>query len=116
MPTIVSFKHQVAVTPFPKTGVTAVVKDGFAKAAQKSGVEALTVVFGNSGELSPGDVVYVKGDGVASWGRDEYEVDGKKFVMCPIERIILVKKQPLVPPPVPKPTSAPVPGTVRATG
>jgi hypothetical protein len=115
---IIAYKNKVALAPFAKTGVQAQVTNGFAKMAHKSSLEALEVVFGNGADLYPGDVVFVHADGAKSWGKDEFDVEGKTVVLCPLDKILLVKQRPpqtLAVPPKPAPTSAPGPGTLRTT-
>ncbi len=91
---IIAYKTKVAVAPFAKTGVTAQVSNGFAKMAHKSALEGLEVIFGNGADLDAGDVVYVSSEGVKTWGAAEFEVEGKTFALCPLDKILLVKRRP----------------------
>jgi hypothetical protein len=83
--------NRVAVEPFrtdavEKTGV----KSGFVTVKQKTELTKLQVVF-NSGDIKAGDWVYVRGDlCVDANARQIFEIDGKRFILIPLDEIKLV--------------------------
>lgn len=90
--TITGHNSKVACTPFQKRGVEVKLNNGVARIAQKVALSALTVIYGNGKDIHPGDVVYVRGDAVASWGKDEVDVEGQTLVMVAPDSILLVKR------------------------
>lgn len=104
-----SFKGKVACTPITENSVKTEKVGGLRGIVNKTRVEGLKVVFGLSeANLRPGDTVYVKGNSfTAGWAKDVFTLDGREFIMVPVDQIELVDRVPLAPPPRPAPTSLP---------
>lgn len=86
-----SVNKLVALTPFENKGVEKTTRNGFTTAKNKGSLTALTVVF-NSGSFYYGTTVYVRSSlAFEQVGAEEFELDGKKFILVPEDRILLVK-------------------------
>lgn len=84
---------QVACTPFQRKSVETQVKSAFATVKNKIDLTPLKVVFaGKVGDvgIAPGWTVYVRSDGFLTYGKEEFELLGKKFILVPEDRIIFV--------------------------
>ena len=87
------YKGNVATKPFEKKAVEVRIKNGVGLIDQKTSLEGLEVVFGDGQAIEPADTVWVRPDGVKSWGKDEFEILGQKVVICEPRFIILVTKK-----------------------
>jgi hypothetical protein len=64
---------------------------------QKWELACSEVVFGYRGRdgsgYAPGDVVYLRGeDRLSSWAKDVFEVRGRRFILVPEERVLVVER------------------------
>lgn len=92
---IVSVNENVAVEPFPTNQVEKEVRNGLAVIKQKSSLQPLKVVFSGFGgtEYGAGSIVYVRADQcVATWAKDVFDLNGKKFILVPKNQVVLVEK------------------------
>lgn len=92
---ILSTNENVAVEPFPTNQVEKEVRNGLAVIKQKSSLQPLRVVFPDflGDEYPTGSTVYVRADQcVATWAKDVFELNGKKFILVPKNQVILVEK------------------------
>jgi hypothetical protein len=89
----IGYKGNVITKPFSKRGVEMKKEGAFAIIAQKSVLDGLEVVFGNGTDIFPGDVVWVRGDGEKSWGKDTVKVLGQDVLVCPPVMIVAVTQQ-----------------------
>ncbi len=83
----------ICVEPFPEEEgkVDLKVNKGFGIARQKVTLKGLKVLIGNE-KYPEGSVVFVNGDQyVAQWAQRIFEVDGKKFILCPVKAIEFVR-------------------------
>jgi hypothetical protein len=94
-----SMNNRVAVEPFPEAS-KAEVKNGVLQPMNTAALTPLTVVFG--AEISdfdegllPGDVVYVRTKlrNSTTYGKEVFEANGQKFILIPLEEIVLVDAQ-----------------------
>jgi len=88
-----SINNKIACTPFEVKSAKTKVVNGFGTVENRDGLAALKVVFNSlitAGPLEPGDTVYVRADGFLTYGKDEFEVDGKKFILVPEDKVILL--------------------------
>lgn len=88
----IGFNGNVACKPFAKRGAQVQVTKGVGYIDTKLALEGLTVVFGDGKDIQPGDTVWVAPEGMASWGKKEFEVLGEKVVLCEPRYILLVTK------------------------
>ncbi len=87
---------KIACTPFAVKAAATKVENGFATVENKAALTALTVVFPGRLEEGPvevGNKVYVKADGFLTYGKEEFEVDGKRFILVPSDRICMVSAE-----------------------
>ena len=92
---IVSVNENVAVEPFPTNQVEKEVRNGLAVIKQKSTLQPLKVMFSDfwETEYAVGSTVYVRADQcVATWAKDVFDLNGKKFILVPKNQVILVEK------------------------
>lgn len=83
--------NMVAVEPFPTNQVEKEIRHGVAMVRQKHSLQPLKVVFGDNDRYTPGKVVWVRADQcVASWAKEVFEIDSKKFVLLPKDQVVLV--------------------------
>lgn len=80
----------LAVEPIV-TSVEKEVRHGVALAKQKIALIATKVVFPDAkGDYLAGEVVYLRGDCIQlPWAREVFELDGKKFILVPINDVKL---------------------------
>ena len=91
----------VATEPFPVQHITGAAKGGLAFVDQKFTLTKLKVLFGSVVSRGDGvvpqhfcsnDLVYVTSDQyVQGWAKKIYELDGKQFILVPMESIVLVE-------------------------
>ena len=82
----------VACEPFTTTGVETEIRHGMGTIKQKVTLTALEVVFFGCG-LNPGDIVYTRGvNNKANWGKEIFEVGGRKIILVPDSDILLVER------------------------
>jgi hypothetical protein len=90
-PRVEAFGAVVACEPFKQKSVSKVVKGGMMAPQQKFALAELQVVFPNQ-KVGPGSI-FVRADAYAlPWGKTEYEVEGKTFILVPESEILLVKE------------------------
>jgi hypothetical protein len=89
----VGYNGVVGLVPFRSTAVKVEIKNGVGKIENKVNLEGLEVIFGDGKSIRPGDTVWVDQSGSAGWGKKVYEMDGKKFVVCRPEHVVLVTHQ-----------------------
>lgn len=84
---------RLAVTPIT-VNIEREVRNGVAIAKQKVALVMAAVVFPDDmGVYSVGDIVYMRGDVIVQpWSKEVYELDGFKFILCPMEQIQAAKK------------------------
>ncbi len=91
---------QIGCEPFLNHSMEKRVVGGVALPEQRFVLTGLKVLFGND-KYHPGDIVYFDGEACASvWGKREYTLDGKKFVLAPVDQVRVVKRAHL--PTIPK--------------
>lgn len=82
---------QIAVSLFPTHAIDVGVKNNFARIKQKVGLTPLTVVFGSE-SYRPGWTVYVKAEMMNhQWAKEDFELDGQKFIMMPEGFVVLIE-------------------------
>lgn len=89
---ILTCNKKVACTPFETRAIEASVSKGFAVIRQKTELIGLTVVFPpqEPAWICAGDLVWVRGESSKlAWATDEYELEGQKFILVPLEAIQL---------------------------
>lgn len=87
----IGFNGLIGATPFTATkGVGVQIKNGVGHVDQKENLEGLEVIFGDGKSIRPGDVIWVDKTGVAGWGKKVFTMDGKQFVVCRPEHVLLV--------------------------
>lgn len=95
---LLGYNNRVAVEPFPQTSIEVKVNSGFAVASQKTNLTALKVVHAAMNTdinkaLLPGDTIYVRGETAAHvFAKEVFEVGGSKFILCPLEMVVMVDK------------------------
>ena len=94
---------RVACEPFPENVVNKEMFKGVARPQQRGALTKLKVVFRGGGErvgqgdLFPGYDVYVKSDLFkANWAMEIYTKGEKKFILVPIDQIMLIDPNPVV--------------------
>jgi hypothetical protein len=96
METVETVNKKIACTPFPTISTRVEVKGGLPVIKQKEELTPLTVVFNyTDGGLAfmAGDTVYVRGECCKhQWAREVFELEGKQFVLCPIEFVVAFKR------------------------
>lgn len=81
---------KVAVEPFPETA-KAEVKNGVLQPMNAAALTPLKVVYGG-GAYWTGQTVYVRSKlrQTTTYGKEVFEVDGKKFILIPEDEVLLV--------------------------
>ncbi len=95
-----TLNNKVACTPFEKRSVEIENKSAFATVKSKVDLVPLTVVLPAEASLhslfltfEPTDTVWVKGESIKlAWSGEVYEVGGKRFILVPVESILLREK------------------------
>jgi hypothetical protein len=86
---------RIACTPFERRSVEPEVKKAFATVKQKGELVQLAVVIPDGYRFSKGDKVWVRGETVrAAWAGEEYEVRGERFILVPIDAVVLHEEKP----------------------
>lgn len=96
---------RIAVSLFSTNSVNLRAEGGMPAIQQKAELTELEVLFPtDGGEYAAGDKVLLQGDAAMSpWARRPFECNGVKFILCPFEQVVAVKKAPPEPCKVPAP-------------
>jgi hypothetical protein len=82
----------ICVEPFKLNSIDIRQEGGVAKVNQKERLTGLKVVYGND-KFQPGDVVYFEGEQcVTQWAKKIYDLDGVRFVVAPVNLIVVVEQ------------------------
>lgn len=85
----------VATEPFTENTPRPNDPTGAFVTTQRSNLIPLNVVFScwcNDFVLNPGDRVFVEGEQISSpWAKKVFEVDGKKIILVPIDRVVMLE-------------------------
>jgi hypothetical protein len=80
------------VEPFKTNSLDIRREGGVAKANQRDHLTGLKVVYGND-KFYPDDVVYFEGEQCATqWAKKVYDLDGVRFVLGPVNLIVVVER------------------------
>lgn len=92
-----SINKVVACTPFKNKGPSMKIESAFGTYEQKSSFEKLQVLFGAADldkgpYLAEGTSVLVRAEDFrANWANAEYEYEGVKFILVPLQFIVFVE-------------------------
>jgi len=88
-----TFQH-VALEPFPVMATEKTTKSGFTTVKQKTELTALHVVFPTEDHrFLAGDLAHVRADQFTMpWAREIYELDGQKYILAPLNAILVLKR------------------------
>lgn len=82
----------IAVEPIPPRTTEGTVKNGVLQPVTRSALVAVKVVFDGRG-VEAGDIAYVRSnlDRTTAYGKEVFEIEGKRFIVIPEEEAIVVK-------------------------
>ncbi len=86
---------RIAVSLFATNSINLRADNGMPAIQQKAELVELEVLFPtDGGEYLAGDKILLYGDAAQSpWARRPFETNGVKFVLCPFEQVIAVKRK-----------------------
>ncbi|HVT63164.1 MAG TPA: hypothetical protein VHD33_06750, partial [Legionellaceae bacterium] len=92
---ITAFNNKIAVVPIPPQATGLEIRNGVGYAKERTDLLETEVVFGDGNTIHEGDVVYLQADYLKhDWANKPHTVDGKKFVIVPVDtHVVLVKRK-----------------------
>lgn len=89
---IVAREGHLACTPPESLAIKKDIEKGFARAAQKTQLLCLEVVF-RSGSNMPGDRVFISHENTTlEWIKRTYMINGKEFILVPESAVLMVEQ------------------------